>query len=83
MSMKLCDRCKVSDCCLNYLSDACKSARSRVCPEVRANNAELIHNMTIDEMAVFLAEWAGESKVWKCDFGEVRGWLTEEPKEMR
>lgn len=79
--MKLCDRCRVSGCLLNYLGKACASARSKVCPEVRANNAELIHNMTLDELAVFLAAWAEETKAWKRDFGEVRGWLITEPKE--
>lgn len=79
--MKLCDRCKVSGCCLNYLGKACANARSEVCPEVRANNAELIHNMTLDELAVFLSTWAQEPKVWMQEFGEVRGWLTDEPEE--
>lgn len=77
--MKLCDRCRVSGCCLNYLGTACANVRARVCPDVQANNAELIHNMTLDELAAFLASWAQESKVWKREFGEVRGWLTDEP----
>ena len=77
--MKLCDRCRVSGCCLNYLGTACANARARVCPDVQANNAELIHNMTIDELAAFLAACAQETKVWKRELGEVRWWLTNEP----
>jgi len=80
--MKLCDRCRVSSCCLNYLGTACANARSQVCPDVQANNAELIHNMTLDELAAFLAAWAQGAKAWKREFGEVRGWLTDEPTKQ-
>lgn len=80
--MKLCDRCRVSGCCLNYLGAACANARAQECPDVQANNAERIHNMTLDELAAFLAAWAYEPKAWKREFGEVRGWLTDEPKEV-
>ena len=33
--MKLCDRCTVSGCCLNYLGKACEHARQETCPEVQ------------------------------------------------
>ncbi len=49
--MKLCDRCKVPGCCLDYLSVACGTAREKWCPEVQPNRAELISNMSLDEMA--------------------------------
>lgn len=65
--MKLCDRCRVSGCCLNYLGTACANARAQECSDVQANNAELIHNMTLDELAAFLAAWAQESKVWNSN----------------
>lgn len=77
--MKLCDRCQVSGCCLDYLGTACANARARECPDVQANNAELIHNMDLDELAAFLAAWAVVPKAWKRDFGGVRRWLTDEP----
>ena len=35
--------------------------------------------MTLDELAAFLAAWAQEAKAWKREFGEVRGWLIDEP----
>jgi len=78
--MKLCDRCRVSGCCLDYLGKACANARSQECPDIQPNNAELIHNMRLDELAVFLTTWAQEAKVWQCNFKEARGWLTSEPK---
>ena len=53
--MKLCDRCRVPGCRLNYLGTDCVNARAEACPEIQPNNAELIHNMSLDEMAVFLA----------------------------
>ena len=77
--MKLCDRCRVSGCCLNYLGTACANARSKEGPEVQPNNAELIHNMTLDELAAFLAAWAQEPKAWRHEFGEVCDWLKDEP----
>jgi hypothetical protein len=49
--MKLCDRCSVPGCFLNYLGTACKNARQEYCPDVQPNRAELFSNMDINEMA--------------------------------
>lgn len=58
--MKLCDRCTVSGCCLNYLGKACEHARQETCPEVQPNNAEhvsdLLDNADISAMAHILAQ---------------------------
>lgn len=80
--MKLCDRCKVSGCCLTYLGKACTDARSKVCPGIHANNAELLSNMDLVELADFLAKWV--SNIWvdaTISSAEVLEWLTDEPME--
>lgn len=79
--MKLCDRCRVPGCCLDHLGNACANARAEVCPEVQPNNAELIHIMSLDELAVFLAEWAKDPKAWMCQFDGVCEWLKVEKEE--
>ena len=48
--MKLCDRCRISGCCLNYLGEACKRARKRECPDVVYTNADELRDMTDEEM---------------------------------
>lgn len=54
--MKLCDRCRVSGCCLNYLGEACKRARKRECPDVVFTNADLIRAMSDEELAKMIYE---------------------------
>ena len=49
--MKLCDRCRVSGCCLNYLGEACKRARKRECPDVVFTNADRIRAMSDEELS--------------------------------
>ena len=49
--MKLCDRCRVSGCCLNYLGDACKRVRQKECPDVVLTNADRIRDMSDEELA--------------------------------
>ena len=53
--MKLCDRCRVSGCCLNYLGEACKRARKRECPDVVFTNADRIREMSDEELANFIS----------------------------
>lgn len=53
--MKMCDRCRVSGCCLNYLGEACKRARERECPDVVFTNADRIRAMTDEELQKFLS----------------------------
>ena len=77
--MKLCDRCLVSGCCLDYLGKACQSARKKTCPDVRPNRAELIANMSLDQMAEELIPMFEEL----CEDGipspeYMRCWLMEE-----
>lgn len=77
--MKLCDRCCVPGCCLNYLGKACASARKEYCPDVEPNRAEIISNMSLDEMATQLIPMFEEL----CEDGvpspeAVRDWLREE-----
>lgn len=79
--MKLCDRCRVSGCLLNYLGSACKHARKITCPDVHPNRAELIANMTVNEMSTGLIPALLEL----CEDGlpsteTVQEWLLEEPK---
>lgn len=62
--MKLCDRCRVSGCCLNYLGEACKRARKRECPDVVFSNADRIRAMSDEELAAFLCDFRS------CDSSE-------------
>lgn len=55
--MDLCDRCRVSGCCLNYLGEPCKRARKRECPDVVYTNADRIREMTDEELASFLCNF--------------------------
>lgn len=54
--MKLCDRCRVSGCCLNYLDIACKRARERECPDIVLTNAERISNLSQEGQIEFFDE---------------------------
>lgn len=38
--MKLCDRCPVPGCCLDYLGKACEHARKEIDPTLVPTNAE-------------------------------------------
>jgi len=78
--MKLCDRCKVPGCCLNYLGTACARAREELCPEVQPNRAEIISNVSLDEMACQLTHMIEEL----CEDGipseeRMRWWLSLSP----
>lgn len=53
---KLCDRCRVPGCLLNYLGKACQHARNRECPDVQYTVADYISDMTAAEMAEKLPE---------------------------
>lgn len=55
--MRLCDRCRVSGCCLDYLGEACKRARERECPDVVYTNADHIRDMSDDELAKVLFDY--------------------------
>lgn len=49
--MKLCDRCRVSGCLLNYGGKACQDARKRECPDVVFTRADTIRAMSDEELA--------------------------------
>lgn len=61
--MKLCDRCRVSGCCLNYLGDACKRARKRECPDVVCTHADQIRSMSDEELAEWLNYYAHDGYI--------------------
>ena len=54
--MKMCDRCSVPGCLLDYRGKACEDARNEHCPDVQLNNAEYITGMSIEELATDLLE---------------------------
>lgn len=79
--MKLCDRCRVPGCLLNYLGTACENARKEICPDVQPNRAEIIASMSLDEMAAQLVpmfEELFEDGVPSPDY--MKFWL-EQPAE--
>ena len=52
--MKLCDRCRVPGCLLDYGGKACKEARKKHCPDVVFTNADKIREMDDEALAVAL-----------------------------
>lgn len=51
--MKLCDRCRVPGCLLDYGGKACKNARKQNCPDVVFTNADRVREMNDEELAKF------------------------------
>lgn len=49
--MKLCDRCPVSGCCLDYLGKACENIRKEVDPELVPTYAEVLPALEYEELA--------------------------------
>lgn len=58
--MKVCDRCRVSGCLLNYGEKACRNARKRDCPDVLFTNADILREMDNKELAVLLAKMGAD-----------------------
>lgn len=54
MGLKMCDRCRVGGCTLDYLGKACESARKKWSPETRLSNAEYIADMDEAAMAIHI-----------------------------
>lgn len=80
--MKLCDRCQVPGCLLNYLGKACENARKKECPDVQPNRAEIISDMSLDEMATQLVpmfEELFEDGIPSPEY--MRMWLEGSPEE--
>ena len=82
--MKLCDRCRASDCLLNYGGKACQEARKRECPDVVFTRADKIRNMTDEELAENLtfcpADESGRCRRPTC--AECRLEWLQEPAEV-
>ena len=51
--MKLCDRCRVPGCLLDYGGKACQEARKKHCPDVVFTHADKIREMD-DEALAFI-----------------------------
>lgn len=58
--MKVCDRCRVSGCLLNYGGKACHDARKRDCPDVVFTNADRMREMENEDLAVLLAKMGAD-----------------------
>ena len=54
--MKMCDRCRVPGCLLNYNGKACANARKEYCPDVVYTNADRLREMTDEELQFFLED---------------------------
>ena len=54
--MKLCDRCRVAGCLLNYGGKACKNARKQNCPERIKNMLDTIYELfeAYEKLAKFM-----------------------------
>lgn len=77
--MKLCDRCRVPGCCLNYLGKACENARKEYCPEAKPTKGELMHDMDYNQMAAALWNMCQElCKDGVPSKADIVTWLTEE-----
>lgn len=49
--MKLCERCSVLGCCLDYLGTSCENARNHECPDIQPTNFEKMANFTDIQVA--------------------------------
>lgn len=64
--MKLCDRCRVPGCLLNYGGKACQEARKQECPDVVFTNADKLREMDDEELAKELIRDAKENIPAPC-----------------
>lgn len=79
--MKLCNRCPVTGCLLNYLGPACVAARNKVDPECVPNRGDLMRDADNAEMANILLQ---ADFCECCDHVEQTGtcsFLTEHPDQ--
>ncbi len=81
--MKVCDRCRVSGCLLDYGGEACRNARRRECPDVVFTRIDEIREMEAKGMAGAIlqavADTCDDGKVWERDLVE---WLLEPVEVM-
>lgn len=82
--MKVCDRCRVSGCLLNYGGKACQEARKRECPDVVFTRADKIREMSDEELAGIItfcpADESGRCRKSTC--AECRLEWLKEPVEV-
>lgn len=64
--MKLCDRCRVAGCLLNYGGKACQEARKEQCPDVVFTNADKIREMEDEKLAALLMHMRGGDQCRGC-----------------
>ena len=61
--MRLCDRCRVTGCLLDYGGKACQTARKEACPDVVFTNADRIREMDDEALAgIIMCPYDGEIK---------------------
>lgn len=91
--MKLCDRCRVKGCLLNYGGKACREARKQECPDVVFTHGDKIREMDDDELAEAIYEMQKaltraivkqlgyqEQLDFSDDYQDIKDWL-QEPAE--
>lgn len=64
--MKLCDRCRVPGCLLDYGGKACQEARKKYCPDVVFTHADKIREMEATvtlELTYIMIEVDGEQLI--------------------
>lgn len=78
---RLCDRCTVSGCLLDYMGKGCQNARKDMCPDVRPTRLDAMDGMGCESLVSMLADMVAEVK--DCDdYREaVRAWLETEVEE--
>lgn len=74
--MKMCDRCRVPGCLLDYNGKACENARKEHCPDVVFTNADHIRSMTDEELAGFLFG------ISEMTFENAEEWLKQPYREV-
>ena len=58
--MKLCDRCRVPGCLLDYGGKACQEARKKYCPDVVFTHADKIREMDDEALAFIINRRRGK-----------------------
>lgn len=75
--MKMCDRCRVPGCLLDYNGKACANARKEHCPDVVFTNADHIRSMSDEELKVYLCYISDCAMcLWQSSSGcKLEDWL--------
>ena len=71
MSHSLCDRCSsYFSCSLNYDGKPCRKNR-----DVEPTNFDKIKDMSLEELAFYLSEWASSRLAWERSPEKIEEWL--------